>query len=152
MPTVNLFGPVDQLLGAEVGLGEVLVVEVVILALVLVNFVTRRLAHGKHTDQADDGAEAVQRWIPHELSNFVLVLATFYYTTLEQYAGIIMSMFVVGLFITDFFSFEARKVEARRDLAIDKPKAALVASLFVLAYAAYQVFFVFVKGPLGSVA
>jgi hypothetical protein len=151
MVTVNLFGPVDNLLGGELGLGEgVLVIEAVLLGLVVVNLLTRNVAHRAHVDQATDGAEAVSRYLPHEVSNVLLVLATLYYTTLAHHAGVVMSMFVLGLFITDFFEFEARKVEARREIPLERPKGAIVASSLVLFYAAYQVLFFLVKGPLSS--
>ena len=151
MPTVNLFGPVDTVLGGELGIGEVLVIEAVILGLVVVNLITRHLAHRRHLSQAEDGAEAVTRSPLHEGVNVALVLATLYYTTLAQHAGVVMTMFVLGLFITDVFEFEARKVEARREIPLDRPKGAIVASSFVLLYAAYQVFFFAIKGGLSSV-
>ena len=153
MPTVNLFGPVDSVLGAELGVGEeVLVVEAVILVLVVLNMVSRIVAFRRHRSQAeDDGAGAVTRFLPHEVVNVALVLATFYYTTLNQHAGVVMSMLVLGLFITDFFEFEARKVEARREIPLERPKGAIVASTIVLFYAAYQVLFFVIKGPFANV-
>ena len=151
MPTVNLFGPVDTVLGGELGIGEVLVIEAVILGLVVVNLITRHLAHRRHRSQAEEGAEAVSRFPLHEGVNVALVLATLYYTTLAHHAGVVMTMFVLGLFITDLFEFEARKVEARREVPLDRPKGAIVASSFVLLYAAYQVFFFAIKGGLSSV-
>ncbi len=152
MATVNLFGPVDNLLGGELGFGEgVLVIEGVLLALVVLNFVTRNMAHRAHVSQAEDGPEAVSRYLPHEVSNVALVLATLYYTTLEQHAGVVMSMFVLGLFITDFFEFEARTVEARREIPLERPKGAIFASAFVFLYAAYKVFFFAIKGGMASI-
>jgi len=49
----------------------------------------------------------------------------------------VLSVLVVGMVIADLFEFEARRVEARREIAIDRPKGSIVASLFVLAYVAY---------------
>jgi hypothetical protein len=47
-PTVNLFGPIDTILGAGVGFADVLVIEVVLLVLVVANFLTRMRAHAQH--------------------------------------------------------------------------------------------------------
>lgn len=148
MAEVNLFGPVDAALGAEVYQG-VLGIEVLLFALVLVNFLTRRLAYGRHRRQAEEGADAVARWPLHEATNVALVVGSFYYLTLAHHAGMVLSTLVIGLFLTDFFEFEARKVEARREIPIERPKGALVASLLVFAYAAYQTLFVFVE-PIWS--
>lgn len=150
MVTVNLFGPVDSILGGSLGVGgDVLVIEAVILGLILVNLVTRHLAHRRHKAQAAEGADAVSRHPLHEATNVVLVVATLYYTTLEHHAGVVMTMFVLGLFITDFFEFEARKVEARRDLPLERPKGALVASALVFLYAGYHTVFFLVR-PIWS--
>ena len=151
MPLVNLFGPLDRVLGGVVAAGEVEVIEVALLALILLNFLTRRIAYRRNKRQAEDGAEAVSRWSVHELTNLALVLGAFYYTSLHQHAGIVMSTLVVGLFITDFFEFESRKVEARREIPLEQPKGALFASLLVLLYAGYHVFFFLIQAPLGSV-
>lgn len=152
MVEVNLFGPVDSLLGAELGIGEeVLVIEAVILLLIVVNLGTRVVAFRRHKTQAEEGADAVRRHPVHEATNVALVLATLYYTTLNHHAGVVMSMLVLGLFLTDFFEFEARKVEARREIPLERPKGAIAASTVVLFYAAYQVLFFLIKGPLSSV-
>jgi hypothetical protein len=146
----RLFGPVDAVLGASV-VDTVLVIEVALLALVIANFVTRRVAYGRHKRQAEEGPESVSRWPLHELLNVALVVGAFYYTTIDHHAGVVFSTLVLGLFITDFFEFEARKVEARRDIPIEKPKGALVASVLVLAYAAYQTVFFLVAPLYGAV-
>jgi hypothetical protein len=139
-PFVNLFGPLDTLLAEQIAS--------LLLLLVLVNMVTRFLAHRRHVDQySERGVEAISRWIPHELSNIVLVLASFYFLTVHQHGGMVMSMLVVGLVITDFFEFEGRKVEGRRDLSLDRPKGALTAWVFVLLYAVFQAF---LGGPIAS--
>jgi len=142
MPTVNLFGPVDSILGGELGIGgEVLVIEAVILGLVVVNLITRHLAHRRHRSQAEAGADAVSRFPLHEGVNVALVLATLYYTTLSHHAGVVMTMFVLGLFITDLFEFESRKVEARRGIDVERPKGAIAASFLALLYIGYQSLF-----------
>ena len=140
-PFVNLFGPLDAALRGQIA--------IVLLALVLVNMVTRFLAQRRYLDQYDDGgADAITRWIPHEISNGVLVLASFYVLTVAHHGGIVTSMLVVGLVITDFFEFESRKVEARRDLPLDRPKAAIGAWLLALLYIVFQVAF---TGPIDTI-
>lgn len=151
MPPVNIFGPVDALLGVELGVGEVLVIEAVIFALIVINFLTRRIAHSRHVSQAEEGADAVSRFLPHQILNVVLLIATFYYMTVEYHSGMIMTALVVGLVLTDFFEFEARKVEARRGVPLDRPKGSLVASLIVLAYAGYQALFFLLAGPVSTI-
>lgn len=150
-PIVRLFGPVDGVLGAEVGIGEVLVVEVLLLVLVVGNFLTRFLAHARHRRQAEEGPEAVSRFLPHEVTNVVLIVVSLYYLTLDAHAGMVMSALVLGLFVADFFEFEARKAEARRDVPLDRPKGALGAATLVFAYAAYQVLFFLIDGYVAAV-
>lgn len=144
MAQYNVFGPIDAVLGGPLVEG-VLVVEAVLFALVVVNFVTRRVAYGRHRRQAEDGPEAVARWPVHELTNVLLVVGSFYYMTIAHHPGMILSTLVVGLFVTDFFEFEARTVEARRDVDLDRPKGALFASVLVLMYAGYQALFFLVE-------
>ena len=79
----------------------------------------------------------------------VLVLGSFYYLTLHHHSGIVLSVLVVGTVLTDFFEFEARLVEARRDIPLEAPKGAIVGSLIVVAYAAYLALF-FVVEPIWS--
>jgi len=141
-PSVTLFGPLDTVLGGQI--------EYVLLALAVVNIGTRAFQHRRNVQQAaEGGAEAVSRHPVHVLSNVALVLATFYYTTLHQHGGLVASALVVGLFITDFFEFEARKVEARRGIDLERPKGAIAASLLALTYVAYQALF-FVVEPVWS--
>jgi hypothetical protein len=151
MTRINFFGPVDSILGVEIGIGEVLVIEALLLALVVLNFVTRKVAHDKHVEQADDGAEAVSRFIPHEVMNVLVLIGSFYYLTASYHGGFILSVLVIGMVLTDFFEFEARKAEARRGVALDRPKGALAAALVVLAYSAYQTLFFVVEGPVGLI-
>ncbi|WP_136686846.1 DUF7313 family protein [Halorhabdus amylolytica] len=144
MPPVSLFGPLDAVLGDSI--------EYVLLILVLVNLLTRVLAHRRHVKAAEEGgAEAMSRFLPHAASNALLVLAAFYYLTLHHHAGMVTSVLVLGLFITDFFEFEARKVEARRDVPIERPKGAIAASLLTLAYVAYQSLFFLIAPAWGAV-
>lgn len=117
------------------------VIEIVILALVLANLVTRFIAHRIQVKQATEGPAAVSRYRLHETTNILLVLSSFYYLTVHHHSGIILSMFVLSTIIADFFEFEARKVEARQEWSLEVPKAAITGSLFVLAYALYIAFF-----------
>ncbi|MFB6128569.1 MAG: hypothetical protein ABEJ47_02285 [Halorhabdus sp.] len=139
MPSVSLFGPLDALLGNNV--------VYLLFVLAVANVVTRALAHRRHVSQATNGgADAMSRFFPHVISNVLLVLASFYYLTLHHHGGIVTSILVLGLFLTDFFEFEARKVEARRGIDLDRPKGAITASLLVLGYVSYQSLF-FVVAP-----
>ncbi|AQL43815.1 hypothetical protein BV210_14370 [Halorientalis sp. IM1011] len=143
-PSVTLFGPLDTILGPHM--------EYVLLALAVINIGTRAFTYRRHVKQAEDGgAEAVSRNPIHAASNVLFVLAAFYYTTLHQHSGIVASALVVGVFITDFFEFEARKVEARRGIDIERPKGAIAASLLALAYIAYLSLFFLVEGLVGRV-
>lgn len=130
-----LYGPIDAVLAPGI--------EYVVLVLVLINMATRLVAHRAHVRQAEDGADAVSRYLPHEVTKGLLVLAAFYYTSLFQHSGIVLSMLVVGMVIADFFEFEARKVEARESHVLETPKGAITGSLLVLAYSAFlSLFFI----------
>jgi len=140
MEPSTLLGPID---GLEP------YVEFVVLGLVVLNMAARALAHRRHSRQASDGADALSRHPLHEVSNALLVLGAFYYATVYPHPGTVMSVLVVGAVISDVFEFEARKVEARKDQALERPKAALFSSTLVLLYALYQALFFVVK-PLWS--
>ena len=151
MADANIFGPVDGVLAMELGVGDVILVEALVLVVVLANFATRKIAHDRHRSQAQQGAEAITRFLPHEVLNVVLVLGAFYYMTVHHHAGMVLSVLVLGLFFADFFEFEARKVEARRDIPLDRPKGAITAGMLVLAYAAFQALFFLVEGPFNAI-
>jgi hypothetical protein len=151
MVEVSIFGPVDGVLAAELGIGDIVVIEAIVLVLVLANFVTRKVAHDRHVRQAEDGAEAVSRFVPHELTNVLLVLGSFYYMTVAHHGGMVMSVLALGLFVTDFFEFESRKVEARREIPLERPKGSIVAGLLVLSYAGYQTLFFLIEGPFSAI-
>lgn len=151
MTRVNFFGPVDSIFGAELGIAEVLVIEALLLALVVLNFVTRKIAHDRHVSQADEGVEAITRFVPHEVTNALLLVGSFYYMTVSYHGGFVLSALVIGLVLTDFFEFEARKAEARRGVELDRPKGALAAAMIVLAYAAYQTLFFIIDGPVSAI-
>lgn len=133
-----LFGPIDSLLAP--------IIEWVVLVLVVANLATRAVAHRSHVRQADDGgAEAISRHPVHQVVTALLVLASFYLMTVEYNAGMVLSVIVLGMVITDFFEFEARKVEAREDRELERPKGSLFASFLAVAYAAYISLFFLVE-------
>lgn len=132
MDPATLLGPLDALEPYIAGL---------LVALVLVNMGTRILAFWSHQHQAKDGPEAITRYLPHELSNVALILASFYYLSVHHHGGLILSTMVLMLFITDFFEYEARLVEAREERELERPKAAITASVITLGYALFQAAF-----------
>ena len=150
-PDVILFGPLDTILGSEAP-GGVLVIEYILLVLVLANFGTRLLAHRQHESQYEEGgAEAITRYPAHVASNVLLVITSFFYTTLAAHGGTVLSVLVLGAVITDFFEFESRKVEARRDLPLERPNGSLVAAVLVFMYAGYQSLFWVIKAPWSAI-
>ncbi|WP_134669116.1 DUF7313 family protein [Halorussus marinus] len=139
MQSLSMFGPVDAVVAP--------VIEYVVLALVLVNMGTRLFAYRGYRKQAqtDDHDDELSRNVVHEVSNGVLVLASFYLLTVHHHAGMVMSALVLGLFIADFFEFEAREVELRKGERLSRPNGALTASALVLLYAGYQSFFYLIE-------
>ena len=140
MQPLQFLVPIDALSAVE-GL-----LKYAILLRVLVNIVTRIVAHNKHQKQADGGDDSdLSRWVPHSVTSILLVLASFAFMIVEPHGGMVMSVLVLGMFVADFFEFEARKVEARNGLTFERPKAAITASFVVLLYAAFQSLFFLVK-------
>jgi hypothetical protein len=136
----SLFGPVDTLLAPYVTYA--------LLGLLLVNIGLRGLEYGQHVKQAESGgADAVERNVGRVATNFLLVVGSFYYLTIEPHGGMVFSILFLGVFLTDLFEFEARKVEARRGIPIERPKGAIAASFLSLLYIAYQTLF-FVIAPV----
>lgn len=143
MVPLTLFGPIDTYLGP--------VIEYVIFILVLINLATRHVAHKSHVRQAEQGgAEAISRHPAHTASTLLLILSSYYFLTLEVHAGAVLSVLVVGMFISDFFGIEARQIEARRDMKLERPKAAIAASILVFLYSFYQSLF-FLLAPIWNV-
>lgn len=148
-PSVML-GPVDQL-GREVVSG-VLVIEFVLLGLVVVNMLTRFLAYQRNVHEAtEEDVESLSRSPLHEATNVLLLLGTFYYTTVAPHGGIVLSLFVVGMVIADVFEHEVRSVDLRKDAVPRAPKGALGISAFALAYVAFQSLFFLVSDYWGAV-
>ena len=141
-----LLGPID-VLGEEV-VGGVALIEFVLLGLVVVNLLVRAFAHRSYVTAArENGAEAISRSIVLDLTNVLIVLGGFYYITIHVHGGVVFTTLAIGLLLTDFFEFESRLVEARQEIPLERPKAALVTSMFVFLYIAYQSLF-FVIQPL----
>jgi len=143
-PSVTFFGPIDTLIGPHI--------EYVLIALVLANFVTRKLANDRHRRQAaEGGAEALSRHPAHVATSWLLVIGSLYYLTLHHHSGVVLSTLVLTTFLADFFEFEARKVEAREENPIERPKGAITAAFVTLLYAAYVSLFFLVQPVWSSV-
>ncbi|MFB6268316.1 MAG: hypothetical protein ABEH83_00115 [Halobacterium sp.] len=136
-PSVTLFGPLDTLLAPYI--------EHAVLAMVVLNFVSRRVAHAAHERQAEDGADALSRHPFHSFTSWGLVLLSFYYLTLHHHSGMVLSILVLGTFIADFFEFEARKVEVREGMDLEAPKGAIAAAFLTLLYAGFLSLFFLIK-------
>lgn len=146
MLTPALLGPID-ILGEEVVSG-VTIIEFVLLGLVTVNLAIRGLAHRNLvTTLRENGDEDVSRSLVLDVSDILIVLGGFYYITVHVHGGIIFTVLAIGLLMTDFFEFESRLVEARTEMPLERPKAALVTSMFAFLYIAYQSLF-FIIQPL----
>jgi hypothetical protein len=136
----SLFGPVDTYLAPYIAY--------ILLVLLLVNMVFRAVEYTQHVSQAEEGgADALTRNAGRVATNFLLVVGSFYYLTVEPHGGMVFSVLFLGVFLTDLFEFESRKVEARRGIDIERPKGAIAASVLSLLYIAYQTLF-FVIAPV----
>jgi hypothetical protein len=143
-PLVNLFGPVDTVLGPYI--------EYVLLVLLVVNIGARALEYERIKSQvADGGADAVSRHPIRVGTNVLLLVGSFYYMTVHHHGGLVFSVIVLGLFLTDLFEFESRKVEARREIDIERPKGAIAASILALMYIGYQTLFFIIKPVWSSI-
>lgn len=140
MQPLSLFGPIDAVLGS----GERPLILYVLLILAIVNIITRAIAHRSNVNDArEQGADAIGQHPAHVASTILLILASFYLMTIEVHSGVVLSILVVGMFITDFFELEALRVEARNDRSLSRPNGAIAASVLVLLYAGFlSVFFV----------
>jgi hypothetical protein len=141
MQPLQFLVPLDPLVAAES------IIPFVVLALVVANMVTRLLAHRTHVRQAEEGDddELLSRYTPHTATTVLLVLASFAFLIVAPHGGMVMSVLVLGVFLADFFEFESRKVEARNEMTMERPKAALTASFVALLYAGFQSLFFLVE-------
>lgn len=109
-----------------------------ILVMTVANVVTRHLAHNQHVEQARERDE-VDQYFPHAFTNFGLLIVCLLFTIYHVTGGAILSIIVITMVIADFFEFEARNVEARNDLTVEKPKSSIFTSGLVLIWTAYYV-------------
>ena len=148
MLPLTLFGPLDEIAETELIAGESVIV-FVLFGLVVLNMVTRLVAFRSQVDQSDDSPEAISRHPAHVATTIVLILASFYFLTLEVHSGVVLSVLVLATFLADFFEFEFHKVRARRELTPTRPAAAIAASVVAFLYAGYLSVF-FIIEPLWS--
>lgn len=134
MDPSTMLGPIDFLKP---------IIEYLVLILVVANMATRHREHQYLLDQVKDDVEELTRYRPHVASNVALILATFYFLSTDYHGGVVLSILVIGMFISDFFEFEARQVQVRNDRDLEVPKASIIASGVVFLYAFYlSLFFV----------
>ncbi|NHX35719.1 MULTISPECIES: DUF7313 family protein [Halolamina] len=119
----------------------------VILGLVVANLLTRHLAYRRYKRAAEGGADTLSRYTPHVAVSALAILVSLLYLVIEPHSGMVISVLVVGTFVADVFEFEARQVEARNNLEIEKPKGAITASVVALLYALYIALFWVIEGP-----
>jgi hypothetical protein len=115
-----------------------------ILTLGVANLVTRFLAHRNHVQQAET-AEEVERYSPNSVTTIGLVLLSFVLIPYQPTGGTILSVLTITVLVADLFEFEARNVEARNEMTIERPKSALFASTLVLLYAGYYSLFFLIR-------
>lgn len=111
---------------------------IAILALAVANLATRHLAHRAHVKQAAEN-DSVDQYFPHVFTTVGLVLLSFLFVLVRPVGGTILSLVAITLLVVDLFEYEARNVEARNDMTIEKPKSALLTSVLVVGYAVYYV-------------
>ena len=141
---VSLFGPIDAILARSVGPAPV--IAYLLLGLLLANMLGRGLEHRQHQSQAESGDwKEITRHPLRVATSFLLVVGSFYYLTIAPHGGMVFSVLVLGVFITDLFEFESRQVEVRNERPLDAPKGAIAASLLTLLYAGYLSLFQFVE-------
>ena len=124
----------------------------VVLGFVVLNILTRLLQHRKHAAQADDSDDAVQRWLPHTLTTLGMVFASFLFMIVAPHGGMVMSALALSVFVSDFFEYEARRVEARsKSKELGRPTTAIGSAVFALLYASYQGFFYLIEPLWNSI-
>ncbi|MFC7042037.1 DUF7313 family protein [Halonotius sp. GCM10025705] len=111
---------------------------IAILTLAVGNIVTRLMSHRTQKQQVEQtGDDGLSRYPPHVFTTTGLVILGLLFTVYRPTSGMILMLPVIGVFITDFFEYESRAVEARNDMTFERPKAGFAISLLVLVYAAY---------------
>ncbi|MFB6093184.1 MAG: hypothetical protein ABEK02_09260 [Haloquadratum sp.] len=146
MQPLQFLVPIDALEGVSS------LLPLVVFLFALANLVTRHVQHDRHQRQAETGDEdeKLSRWPPHTATNVGLVFSSFLYMIVEPHGGMVMSVLALGVFFSDFFEYESRRVEARsKSKDITAPKAAIGASVFALLYAGYESLFFLIK-PIWS--
>lgn len=124
----------------------------VILGFVVANMITRILQHSRHESQAAEGDddEALSRWLPHTVTTLGLVFSSLLFLIVEPHGGMVMSVLALTVFVSDFFEYESRRVEARsKSKDLQRPVAAIGASVFALLYAGFQSLFFLIE-PIWS--
>ena len=143
---VSLFGPIDAILARS--LGPAPVIAYLLLGLLLANMLGRALEYRRQQSAADSGDwTGITRHPLRVATSFLLVVGAFYYMTVQHHGGMVFSILVLGMFVTDLFEFESRQVEVRNDRELDTPKGAIAASVLALLYILYQTLF-FVIAPV----
>jgi len=129
------------------------VLPLAVFGLVVLNILTRLLQHRKHAAQADEDDDgAVQRWLPHTLTTLGMVFASFLFMIVEPHGGMVMSVLALSVFVSDFFEYEARRVEARsKSKELGRPTTAIGSAVFALLYASYQGFFYLIEPLWNSI-
>ncbi|MFC7177281.1 DUF7313 family protein [Halosegnis marinus] len=142
----SLFGPIDAVLAQPVL--EAPLIAYVLLGLLVLNMVGRAVEHSRHKSEAESGDwTQLSRHPLRVATSFLLVVGSFYYLTVAPHGGMVFSVLVLGVFLTDLFEFESRQVEVRNDRTLDTPKGAIAASVLALLYILYQTLF-FVIAPV----
>lgn len=143
-PSVSLFGPIDTYVAPYI--------TYILLGLLLVNMVARAREYHQLREQAAEGDwDDLDRSSLRVGTNVLLVVGAFYYMTVHHHGGMVFSIIVLGLFLTDLFEFESRQVEVRRGIDLERPKAAIGASMLALLYILYQTLFFVIKPIWNSI-
>lgn len=115
-----------------------------ILVLGMANLVTRYLAHQTHVQQAKT-ADQVERYSPNSVTGIGLVFLSLVLIPYQPTGGTVLSILTITMLMADLFEFEARNVEARNEMTVERPKSALFASALVLLYAGYYSLFFLIR-------
>jgi len=142
MQPLQFLVPIDALEGVAP------ILPFVIFVFAVTNMITRILQHSRHEWQATDSDddEALSRWVPHTVTTLGLVLSSLLFLIVEPHGGMVMSVLALAVFVSDFFEYESRCVEARsKSKDLQRPVAAIGASVVALLYAGYQSLFFLIE-------